>query len=207
MTRAEYEALSRDSLVDLCLGKDAIIAQLREQLRNQRRPLRAEDALEVREKGPTNLFSIERVGTLRLTTTGQLAVGMRSICASTASADLGMVLAEDLGGKTVIRAQLSLHASWVAHQRHFHATQLAELRESDGWCVVIHCFRADATNSSVWQQSKLMTTMASSAYVTVALGDVATQPFWECVSTTSTLADLQRLKDSSGAPSLVYILR
>eukprot|EP00974_Lingulodinium_polyedra_P019819 1916369-Lingulodinium_polyedra.AAC.1 len=72
---------------------------------------------------------------------------MRSICASIAAADLGMVLAEDLGGKTVIRAQLALHASWVAHQRLFHEAQLAELQDG-GWQMAIHSFRADATNSS-----------------------------------------------------------
>ena len=95
MTMCDYDALSHDSLVDLCVAKDSMIARLRDQIRDLRRPSR----VVVAQADPAqDLFKVERIGSLRLTTVGQLAVGMRSICASTAASDLGLVLAEGLGG-------------------------------------------------------------------------------------------------------------
>ena len=74
---------------------------------------------------------------------------------------------------------------------------------SAGWRISVNSFRADATNSQVWQKCKLHTTEVESAYTGMAiLPDTPFEAIMATLESRKYLGDLQVVTDSSAAGTL-----
>jgi hypothetical protein len=73
------------------------------------------------------------------------------------------------------------------------------------FCIVSHSVRSDATNSTVWQSSKLHTTQVSSAYLLSTAGISTSQQYLDKALQNKQFADLQIVQSaiSSGLHSIL----
>ena len=95
---------------------------------------------------------------------------MRRNLSNIAAGDFGAVILTDISRQTVTRYELVAAASRICSSRHWYCEQGSRLAElltnhpGDAIPVVCHSIRSDATNSTVWQNSKLHGTQISSTY-------------------------------------------
>jgi hypothetical protein len=90
----------------------------------------------------------------------------------------------------------------VALFRDFHHTHEALVSEILGcgkseFCLAVHVYSSDATNSSIWQQSKLMSTLVGTAYL-CRPDDLDKSSWTECLKTFTAFADLQPVINDKG---------
>jgi hypothetical protein len=208
-TAESYKGMSHEALVCLLLSRDETIRSFRQIVHDQRQKIRrVEKRLVVSEaaEDPDAQFRITRLGTVRLTHDGNLALGMRQLLHHGGAGSLGLCLLEDISRNTVIRSELALTTAWMAGRRQF-AEELRDHIQSDAEyheCrplplpVQVVAVRSDATNSSIWQQSKLHNTeVLQAGWSHVPTGNNAAE-FWGTVLHDRTFADLQPVASGSG---------
>ena len=113
------------------------------------------------------LFQIARKGKRHLTDKGATALAIRRNLSNVSSKDLGSVLLQDLSHQTICRAEVKAAAALVVDAQDFFDLAEEALKESAASAntISVHSFRSDATNSAVWQKSKLLNAQLESVYV------------------------------------------
>jgi hypothetical protein len=176
--RQQYAGLPANVLVDLLVSRDASIRSYREELRLAKRQKKtAESAVAIagqsdtRGDDPNAPFMVERHGRHQgwLTKRSGIAIALRRNMTNVAAKDIGSCMLEDISHQTVVRYELLAASSLIACARlfHKHLDHELELRRLDNdadICVASFSWSCDATNSSVWQQSKLHNLRLTSAY-------------------------------------------
>ncbi|CAK0812802.1 unnamed protein product, partial [Prorocentrum cordatum] len=162
-------------------------------------------------RGPKNV---------KLTVNGSTALAVRRNMANVAASAFGAITLEDVSQWTVCRAEVTLGMRLVASFNAFHrqyesdiVDQLLSARRRPPpscpsvCCLAVHRFRSDATNGSVWQKSKLLTTELESIYVcrdAMALRagyDDINHAVWSSSPSMRRVLDLQVVSDGSGDAS------
>lgn len=218
-TRQTFELMSHNTLVDLALRNENVISKLMQHSRGLQRKLdRTSNQLVLAQGGGSSgvdslaAFQIEREENKRLfSAKAILAVGMRCAMTGVAAKSLGPAVLQDISRQKVTKCEIELGAAWVAAARVFHdemevAASQEQLQQTDAGqgaslsslahCVACHSISSDATNSAVWHNSKLHSTVVQSLYIRDAAelaSGTAGPNFWR------TFADLQRVRDSSAA--------
>jgi hypothetical protein len=198
--------MSQDTLVSLCVAKDTRLLEMEEQERMLRKKLRRMECQALAPQDQAAMvdadFRIERRGSKRLSVKGTLALAIRKNMANVGGADLGAVILEDLGKKAVYKSEMDLAGSFIAAFRSFHETCEEDMKDGPNasFAVACHAFSSDATNSSVWQQSKLHSTLLQSSYLMDA-SLLERQPLHQCQLVFEGFCDLQCVVDARGAQS------
>ena len=103
-----------------------------------------------------------------------VVAAVRRNISSIAAADLGHALLVDVCRNVVTASETLLGAIRVGAFQAFHEVREAEMTGlcnqhgvDNFFAVAVHSYSSDATNSSVWQQSKLFSTEVESAYILV----------------------------------------
>jgi hypothetical protein len=104
-----------------------------------------------------------------LATKSLIVAAVRRNISSIAAADLGHALLADMSRNVVTASETFLGAIRIGAFRVFHETQESEMisvctEHPEVLGVAVHAYSSDATNSSVWQQSKLFSTEVESSY-------------------------------------------
>ena len=206
----QYGALHHDQLVALLVSRDEAIRDLRKKLKVSRQSeKRTSKALAVVQAAPasdSSVFSLTKKSKgkgKQLTTSGSLALALRCIMSSSAGNKVGLALLEDVSHQTANRAISLLGACLVVRSSAFHAAAQETLAcvhmqavaaAPANVCLQISgiAFSSDATNSEVWQKSKVHTTEIRSSYLMNA-EMLQERPYHECVQTCYALADVQRV--------------
>jgi hypothetical protein len=104
-------------------------------------------------------------------------VGIRRNFSNVSAASLGAVILDDISQQTVNRAELVTGGALQACMKAFHRQNEVLAQMSDTLVVAGHSYASDATNSSVWRQSKLQGLCLSSVYVhdPAKISEVVTQ--------------------------------
>jgi len=112
-------------------------------------------------------LQLERSGKseIRLTTKGMCAVAVRRNMTMVACHDVGCLLLDDVSRWTVARAEVRCAAALVASAHKFYAVT------NDLRTISVHAFRADATNSAIWQRRKLQA-LELETFTVDDLGDI-----------------------------------
>ena len=144
---------------------------------------------------------------VRLTTHGAYHLIARRSLSCASARGVGFLLARDLHHQTICRWEIRMRAALNAAARHFFAKQVYQAAThiatgAPGMCIMITQFRADATNSAVWQKCKLHTTEVEIC----STGPVHDDTSWEDTLSTlqeqRLLGDLQIVKDGTIAGTL-----
>ena len=104
---------------------------------------------------------------------GSMNLALRRCMSNSAANALGLTLQMDVHRTTVVRFEVNLRAALLASSWHFHKTYQQLLAEDldgeedhDHCCrFEVHGMRGDATNSQVWQKSKLRVAFLETIYV------------------------------------------
>jgi hypothetical protein len=188
----KYTQMSREQLLVHVLRQDQTISNqknkikvLTQQARRSKEKLDSAcaDLATSRQQSEQDLALEKYVS--RFTPKGLTSLAVRRNLSNISASDLSSVLTTDFSGHTVIRAERMLAASLTAHSRHVHqeahcnlidgsarllprvgsamsAVHLTQPAPDVDFQIVAHAIRSDATNSSVWQNSKLYATQVSS---------------------------------------------
>lgn len=152
----------------------------RDKLRSTRQQLNRANAkvdsmhatIEDMEAAKQSDLSIDRKGSASryMSASGLMALAVRRNLSNISSADFGSVIVDDVSRWTITRAEILLSCAlqawshdWHARREQHHADFVNDEDESE-WCLAVHVSRADATNSRVWHQSKLMAAEVESFY-------------------------------------------
>jgi hypothetical protein len=109
---------------------------------------------------------VHRLGKIKLSIHGALAVGLRRNFSNVAARGLGAVILEDISHQTVCRAELLCGGALQAVSQAFHHYHDNLALDADAtYAMSSHSFASDATNSSVWRQSKLQGLCLTSTYI------------------------------------------
>jgi hypothetical protein len=157
-----YQNMDREGLLNVVLARDTCIRALRNELhatKKQLARLKAEDSEDASALAPheqqydlNHHFQVDRVGKnkTRLSVKSRFALAIRRNLTNVAARDLGAAILEDVSHQSINRYEIECGAALVGSFRAFHADCYAEKPQ-----LIVHSIRCDATNSSVWQQSKL----------------------------------------------------
>lgn len=147
----------------------------------------------------------------QFTKQGQMALAVRRSLSNIAAKDLGSVLLTDVSGTSINRYEVELAAALTASSQQFHLHNEERFNHhTGGWNVAFHAFRSDATNSSVWQRSKIMVADLLSAYVYMPnlshdIDDANHKSFGSMLSMHHGWCELQRVGDSSAVGRLMLL--
>ena len=167
-TEADYEKLDQKALVSLLLRRDDTIKTLRADLAESNAKRRRLDArLEAARKtlalpdDPNGAFTIVRQGQKQkwISKPSQIAIALRRNITNASASDFGVAIMEDTSHQSVTRYEIDAawHHQVVCKMWHsgMDASVLAMAEETGKIAIETHAFRCDATNSSIWLQSKL----------------------------------------------------
>ena len=190
---------------------------MKQQLRLARQTVkRSEDKAKAAEdrlaklKGDSvdSIFQSHRRGTTKLSEAGSCSVGLRRNFGNASAQDFGSTTLDKVSRQTVTRAEVDTAAAFVASIRGAHldaavtimnlstASLLAPSAQRK-LLVCCHALRSDATNSSVWQDSKLHCCEIESGYMLDPAGALA-EGVLQTWATFSGLADIQRVTSATG---------
>jgi hypothetical protein len=138
----------------------------------------------------------------RLNSKSKLALAIRRNMSNIASSDIGSVLLIDISHQSINRYEVDLAAALTAASRGFYNRCEEELlaassNVSSHWQFVVHCARSDATNSGVWQRSKLQVADVFSMYI----GDDGWADSHHCWT------ELQRVTDGTAVCHTLHFIR
>jgi hypothetical protein len=156
------------------------------------------------DDSPEMLLQVKRIGTLRFTPASAIALAIRRCFCNIAAGNVGNSLLQDISRQTVTRAEVTTGGAMAASTRSFHAVQERWAVQSEAPVISCFSFQGDATNSSVWQGSKLSGLHLTSAYIAVSTD--ACCRFSSYARMTSAWADPQRVAGSDG-PSAFGMVR
>ena len=207
LQREQYEALDHQTCVDIIMQRDETIAEHVKHERALRRKIASitGKVCAVPEDDDRNIdWMVTRRGKQRLTVKGSIALAIRKSTTNIACQDVGVMIMEDIGKNTVIRAELDLGDRMHQLFKNFHTdmanTILNNHENSSSSAMVtfqVHTFRSDATNSSVWHHSKLINLDFKSYYV-VDLEHLTPQTgLASILHTCYGFADLQRVASAA----------
>lgn len=155
-------------------------------------------------------LQIQRLGKVKLSSGGVCAVGLRRNFGNVAALDFGSTTLDKVSRQTVVRAEIDTSAAYLAAVRAAHldsASIIRDLLPTEGrrddddplLLLCLHSVRSDATNSCVWQDSKLQACEVESGYMldsdaAMQYGVLSTWHQFRC------MADMQKVEDASGVP-------
>ena len=172
LSNEQIVLLPQPELLEVLRSRSTEIAELRSENKALRTPLRrmGGDGQLVQVGATPNTieqdFALQRRGRSHkmLSPKGALALALRRNMGNCGASDLGGVLLDDVSRQTVVRSELVLGSCLVGFFKQFHdhheeiivADTLSRAGHDDPeLSVAFHMYSSDATNSSVWQQSKL----------------------------------------------------
>lgn len=106
-----------------------------------------------------------------LTPAGLLSPAIRRNLSNIATSDVGLILMMDLSRWTVCRAEIRAAACLNASAQRFWQVWREQLRSTsqhDSFSVTVVSYRQDATNSAVWQRSKLQALELEAGYIYIS---------------------------------------
>eukprot|EP00959_Pyramimonas_sp_CCMP1952_P232726 4863670-Pyramimonas_sp.AAC.1 len=124
---------------------------------------------------------------------------MRRCLSNVSAKGLGLALMRDLSHNTVSRWEVKLRASLNAANRSWARQVSMDLAlhgkmgdAAPGWKFLFNQYRSDATNSHVWQDSKLHTTEYQGCYTNIAVsGDSDVRAVMANLDSRTIIGDLQ----------------
>ena len=173
-----------DVVVAQLAVRDCRIARLSKRVRElQQTVRRTRSKLEsIRASGrrdcPDDIFAVEVRGSRNLTLRGTMALAIRRNLSTVSCADIGSVILSDVSRWSVARAEVRAAAALTASAKYFFAE--AERRyfapppQTGSFPLIVHGFRSDATNSSIWQRRKLTSLELESSTLRSLLLRIAT---------------------------------
>ena len=216
LLRAVYEQIPHGNLVQVVVERDAQIRTLKAEMRTARKNFKKQIqrrdehivAAETCEERPENQLAIHRLGKIRLSTKGALALAVRRFSANIAAVQLGAVLMENVSHTTVVRCENEAANAFARKTMLFHEqNDRACVRAAiDGaTSIAVHSFSCDATNTNVWHSAPLNGLVLESVYIS-DVDSVRHNPYCDCVDSRRDWADVQRVNGKSAAHMHAIIL-
>ena len=134
-----------------------------------------------------------------LTPEGSLSLGIRRNLSNIATSDVGPTLLMDLSRWTVSRSEVRTGACLIASSRKFWKDWQSAVYEAEGAVsLTIVSYRQDATNSAVWNKSKLCALEMKASYMVLHGKEAIDELHADSFSRIKRLADVLPVTDGSG---------
>ncbi len=138
-----------------------------------------------------------------LTPQGSIALGIRRNLSNISCSDIGLTLLDDISRWTVARMEVKVSACMVSDAvKFFDAWKSDKLlsRANNSEAVLIASFRQDATNSGIFNRSKLIALELDASFTCTLVPSGAYEaPKWHRLKR---MGDVQVVKEGTGAASL-----
>ena len=138
-----------------------------------------------------------------LTPQGSIALGIRRNLSNISCSDIGLTLLDDISRWTVARMEVKVSACMVSDAVKFFDTWKSDKllsRPNNFESVLVVSFRQDATNSGIFNRSKLIALELDASFTcTLAPSGAYEAPKWHRLKR---MGDVQVVKEGTGAASL-----
>lgn len=176
MSGESYQRFNKQALVELICQRDQLIRQFRKETYASNRDKKRQSDKFAKQLATTTtnasdndpLFDIVRKKVSRLTSSSVISVAIRRCASNLAARRTGVALMNDVSHQTVCRCEIDtgacltqMYRTWFTEELTKHNIGDIDDEEASVAEVVVISYKSDATNSTVWQHSKLHVTMVN----------------------------------------------
>ena len=141
-----------------------------------------------------------KIGSGHLTSQSRCAIALRRNLGNLAAGAMGAAVLEDISGKTVLKAERECASALKASVRAFHnrIADRAAMANRERPMVSCFAFSSDATNSAIWQHSKLQAMELVSTHTDVHKLGTSSSSFTDASEWVTSWSDILRAEHGSG---------